>query len=127
MAQSPINMTLKIFQGQTFDFGFQLTDDAGAPRDLTGYSARMQIRTDVTDTNAIRTWSTTDGHIMIDGPTGTIAFAVSSDETYALPTQNSLLQWFYDMLLTSPAGHAERPVQGAVVVTPAITRPDPVT
>jgi hypothetical protein len=127
MASNPLNMTLQIFQGQTFDFGFQLTNADGTPRDLTGYAVRMQIRADVTDTDAIRTWSTTDGHIMIDGPTGTIAFNVSSAETYALPTQNSLIQWFYDMLLTSGGGHAERPVQGAVVVTPAVTRPDPVT
>lgn len=127
MSKSPLNLTLKIWQGQTFDFGFKLENDDGTPVDLTGYTASMEIREDVTSPTFIRQWGTADGHIVIDGPNGTIAFDVSGAETYALPTGNDLIQWVYDMLITSGDGsYSERPVQGSVVVYPAVTRPDPV-
>lgn len=127
MSKTPLNLTLKIWQGQTFDFGFKLENDDGTPVDLTGYTAQMSMREDVTSPDVIRTWGTADGHITIDGPNGTIAFDVSSAETYALPTGNDMVQWVYDMLITASTGdYAERPVQGMVVVYPAVTRPDPV-
>lgn len=122
--KQPLSLALYIYQGQTFDDRLALTNADGTPVVLTGYSARMQARADVTDTTPVLDWSTTDGEIVIDGPNGTITFNVSADATYALPTGNEFTSWVYDLRIFNAASpvYAERVVQGMLNVSPAVTR-----
>jgi len=121
--KKPLQLTISLYQGQTFNDVLALSDDvSGLPVDLTGYTARMQARFDITDTTPVFTWSTATGEIVIDGPNGTITFAVTPTATAALPTNNDITVLVYDLVLSSGAGYVERTVQGAVVIYPGVTR-----
>lgn len=122
--KEPLSLSLYIYQGQTFDDRLALSNADGTPVNLTGYSARMQARADITDTTPILDWSSIDGEIVIDGPNGTITFNVTADATYALPTNNEAASWVYDLRIFNAASpvYAERVVQGVLNVSPAVTR-----
>lgn len=122
--KQPLTLALYIYQGQTFDDRLALTNADGTPVDLTGYSARMQARTDVADATPVLDWSSVDGEIVIDGPGGALSFNVSADATFALPTDNEPCAWVYDLRIYNAASppYAERVVQGILNVSPAVTR-----
>lgn len=124
--KQPLNLTLSIWQNQTFDDSLALTNEDGTIVDLTGYSAEMMARFDPTDADPpLIDWGTETGEIAIDGAAGTITFAVTAAATMALPTANELTQWFYDLRIFNTASpvYAERVIQGAMVIYPAVTRP----
>lgn len=45
MSRTPANSALTVQRGATWEDEFTYTDDDGLPIDLTGYEARMQVRT----------------------------------------------------------------------------------
>lgn len=44
MSRTPATASLTVVRGATWEDEFTYTDDTGAPVDLTGYEARMQVR-----------------------------------------------------------------------------------
>ena len=129
MSQPPCNLTLSIWAGQTFADVLTLQNPEGAPIDLTGYTAQMQARWAVEQPDPpLITWTDTGGQVVLGGTAGTITFAVSAATTAALTTTagaqqpNDIVIWVYDMVLTSASSIAERVIQGALVVYPAVTR-----
>lgn len=84
------NITVK--KGTTFQLPIIYQDSNGAPINLTGYTARLQVRPYeggllVTELN------TTNGQITINGATGTLTLSMSQTVTAALPTG----QYQYDL------------------------------
>lgn len=122
MANPPLNLTLSLWQGQTFNDTLSMQDSVGAPVDLTGFSARMMARLDIEDAVPLLTWSTTTGEIVLGGVLGTITFAVSAAATVALSSTNDLLTPVYDLVLSSSTGITERVIQGVLVIYPGVTR-----
>ena len=120
--KQPLNLTLFIWQGQTFNDQLKLANEDGTPVDLTGYAAQMQARSDVTSLVPIFDWSTATGEIVLGGANGTVTFNLSSEATYLLPTGLDVQQWYYDLHLYTD-DYAERPIEGVIVVYPAIPRP----
>lgn len=120
--KQPLNLTLFIWQGQTFNDQLKLANEDGTPVDLTGYAAQMQARSDVTSLVPIFDWSTLTGEIVLGGVNGTVTFNLSPEATYLLPTGLDVAQWYYDLHLYTDT-YAERPIEGVIVVYPAITRP----
>lgn len=102
---------ITIEQGTTWDPVLTLRDT-----DLTGYTARMQIRTD--DGQLLEELTTGNGRITIDGPAGQIRLLLTDTETSAYEWE----QGVYDLELVSPGGHVDRLVQGTVTVDPEVTR-----
>lgn len=45
MSRTPATYAMTVQRGATWEDEFTYTDDVGAPIDLTGYEARMQVRT----------------------------------------------------------------------------------
>lgn len=45
MSRTPANASLTVVRGATWEDEFTYTDESGAAVDLTGYEARMQVRT----------------------------------------------------------------------------------
>ena len=45
MSRTPTSFSLPIVRGTTWEDSFDYTDSAGVAIDLTGYEARMQVRT----------------------------------------------------------------------------------
>lgn len=70
-----------IEQGANFDPVLTWTDENDDPQDLTGYTAMMEIRTDVGGT-VLATYTTSDV-ITLGGVAGTITFNVLSTSTLA--------------------------------------------
>ncbi len=120
--KQPLNLTLFIWQGQTFDDQLKLTDEDNVPIDLTGYEAHLQAREDITSLLPLIDWTTADGEIVLGGDQGTVTFAVDGDTTYGLGLPFDTQQLYYDLRLYTP-DYAERPIEGVIVIYPAITRP----
>lgn len=91
-----------------------------APMNLTGYTARMQLRPAPGNPTVLLEINTsTLGGIAITGTTGTIALTITGVQTQAMTFTNAA----YDLILTAPDGvTVTRLAEGAVSVTPAVTQ-----
>jgi len=85
--------------------------------DITGYTARMQLRSLPNDPIAVLTLTNTSG-ITIDGPTGTLAVRATAAQTAAIIAG----PYYYDLEITSPTGVKTRIVQGELNVNAEVTR-----
>jgi hypothetical protein len=89
----------------------------GTPINLTNYTARMQVRKNLSDAVAVLSLSTQNGGIVLGGALGTIDLIVS-DTQMALIEQGSYL---YDLeMLTNNT--VTRIVQGSFIVSGEVTR-----
>ncbi len=110
---NPGQFNFSILSGGTFGFQINWTDSAGTPIDLTGYSAKMQVRSSVNSVNPLMTLSTSNGQIIIPTPSnGQIFLSVSSTETAELPAGN----YVYDLQMTNGSGGKDYLIQGKVVI-----------
>ena len=122
MSNPPLALTLSIWQGQTFNDALTMQDPTGLAINLTGYTAKLMARVDVTDALPQITWSTVTGEIVLGGTAGTITFNVPAATTNALISVEAVTVWMYDLVLTSGTGVTERVIQGAMVIYPGVTR-----
>lgn len=121
MATRPANVTLTVYQGQTFDDEVLFQDANGDPLDFTDMEARMEVRRAVPDDEVILELSTDDGTIVTLDNTGAIKFDVDAVTTSELPSDNVTQVWVYDLELVDGA-HVTRLMQGGFVVIPEVTR-----
>ena len=83
---------------------------------LTGYTARMDVKKDV-DSAAIISLTTANGRIALGGVAGTITLAVLAADTDPLITGN----YRYDLELVSGSGVVTRLLEGSTTVVENIT------
>jgi hypothetical protein len=108
-----------IKQGATYVKSIVWKDELGTPMDLTGYSAKMQIRSSVSAPKVLAEIATTPGSgITLGGALGTIELAISAALTGAIGEADGV----YDLELTSGGGIVTRLLEGAVEITPQVTR-----
>ena len=100
-----------IEQKATFKKRLTYRDKQKRPINLTGFSAKMQIR-DATGTQ-IADLSTTNGKIVLGGAAGTIDLLLTAAET-ALMTFASAL---YDLKLVAPDTSETRMLEGKVTLS----------
>ena len=67
--------------GSTYTVQLVYNDPNGDPIDLTGYTAKMQLRLKYGATTAALTLTTGGGGIVIDGPNGTINITATDEQT----------------------------------------------
>lgn len=103
-------------QGATFDKTFSVALD-GTPKDLTNFSAALQVRETFDSTTPVVSLTNGSG-ITLGGVLGTINVIVSSSATSAIPAG----YYSYDLEITSGAGVRDRLLEGKFVVTPEVTR-----
>jgi len=103
-------------QGQTFQRVLTLKTD-GVPLNLTGHSAKMQVRKDFNSTAVIVELSTTNGRIVLGGALGTITLNLSAAETFAIARSG-----IYDLELTSPSNVESRIIEGEFRLLQGVTR-----
>lgn len=109
---------LVIEQGATFPY--QITWKSGDPAaavNLTGYSARMQVRATAASPDTILSLTNGSG-ITLGGAAGTIDILVSATATAALTPG----KYVYDLELVSGGGQVTRLMAGTVTVTVEVTR-----
>jgi hypothetical protein len=104
-------------QGATFTRVINATDGAGDPIDLTGYTARMQVRRDMDATAALIELTTENGRISLGGETGEITLTIDADDTSDIPRPG-----VYDLELESDSGTVIRLLKGAFYLDSEVTR-----
>lgn len=109
---------IEINQGATYELTVTWKDSAGTAINLTGYSARMQVRETYSSASTVVSLTNGSG-ITLGGAAGTIAILISATTTAALTAPFSGV---YDLELVSAGGVVTRLLQGAATVTPEVTR-----
>jgi len=89
------------------------------PVNLTGYSARMEIR-DKYAGLLLHRMDTTGGTILIDGPNGSISFEIPASVSATWTWRNAV----FDLELVDALGRVTRLIQGTITLTPEVTTGD---
>lgn len=106
----------EIEQGSTLDKGFLWKDSLGNPVNLSGYSARMQVRSKVTSEDVLLELTTENGGITLGGGQGTITLHFTEANTSPMPKGG-----VYDLEMVI-GGKVKRLVQGTITVSREVTR-----
>lgn len=107
-----------IDQGATFNQVITWKDSAGAPINLTGYSARMQARKNKNAGDVLVELTTQNGRIILGGSTGRITLNIPASVTAAFNWTRGL----YDLELVRADGEVSRLLQGELTVSVGMTR-----
>lgn len=104
-------------QGATFARTITWRDASATPINLTGCTAKMQVRKSVDADTAVLTLSSSSG-ITLGGTAGTVALEVTSTKMSQVPAG----LYYYDLELTNVSGKVTRLLQGKFTVTREVTR-----
>lgn len=107
-----------IEQGATLDKTFVWKDSTGTVINLSGYTARMQIRQTVGSSTILLELTTLNNRIIITPGQGKIQLLVAAADTGAITWQRGK----YDLELVSSTGVVTRLLYGDVEVSKEVTR-----
>lgn len=112
-------LPLKIDQGATFTKSVTWkTGKPPVPVDLTGASARMQIRATLESAAVLVELTTENGGIVLGGVAGTVALRLEAIATAAYAWSSGV----YDLEVQFSDGTVRRLLSGGVSVSPEVTR-----
>ena len=94
---------------------FTWLDGPGMPHNLTGFTAKMQVRDKPGGTNLILDIPSPNGALTLGGVNGTIRLQLSDTETA------SATSGVYDILLTDGGGVVSRLLEGELTVDEGVT------
>lgn len=109
-------LPIYVKRGESFSHTLWVEEDDGEPRDLTGYTAKMQVRA-AENSTVLLELSTTSG-ITITPSTGKILISATKLQTIALDFDRAR----HDFLLISPGGISTYLFQGDFIVIPRYTQ-----
>lgn len=118
--QAPAIFNMSCYQGATFEYTFTWETTSGTvttPVNLTGYSARMQVRRTYEST-AVALGLTSGTGITLGGTAGTIILEANPTTTAAIPAG----QYVYDLEMVTSGSAVTRLLQGTFIVDPEVTR-----
>lgn len=110
-------LDLSIEQGATYNLVLTWKVD-GTAVNLTNYTARLQARVDVEDTDTVLSMTTSGGGITLGGVLGTITLDRTAAQTAAIAAGT----YIYDLEMVAGSGTVTRLVQGELVVSAEVTR-----
>jgi len=113
MTAGVYNFTLD--QGSVFYINLKYQDPNGVPINLTGNTARMQLRRQYSSP-VVLTLTTGGGGFVITGATGNIAIQITDEQTETLEEGF----YVYDLELNN-GGVISRLIQGTITVSPQVT------
>ena len=108
---------ITIYQGATFLYNAEWRA-GGALVDLTGCTARMQVRSEVESPTVLLNLTTENGGITLGGLAGTINLFISDADTSAIDWDDGV----FDIEIAFPNGHVYRMAYGRISVSPEVTR-----
>lgn len=109
---------ITIERGANFDQVWEwYVSSGGAAVDVTGYTARMQVRPAAHVNTYFASLYSTSGDITLGGAAGTVRVQMASAVTSAIPGSG-----VYDLELTSPTGTVTRLAQGKAIIDDEVTR-----
>ena len=106
-----------IEQGATFNLVMTWKIDE-VPVNLTNWTARLQARVDVEDTEVVLNLTTENGGITLGGALGTITLNQTAIQTALLQTGS----FVYDLELISSVSSVTRLLQGELTISAEVTR-----
>lgn len=112
-------LSIIILQGETFSK--VVTWKAGTPAvpvDLTGCTARMQVRAAVDAADVLLELTTENGRILIGGLAGTVTLRLTAAETAAITWPRGV----YDLEVVHADASVRRLVAGSIKLSPEVTR-----
>jgi len=109
------DITIEQGSGFTLPLTFSADD---AVVDLTGCTAKMQIREKTGSPNVLIELSTTNGRVTLGGTAGTVEAELTATETAALKFSKAV----YDLEITPPTGQPYRLLEGDVFLDREVTR-----
>lgn len=114
------NVDIEHDQGATFikRFRWETSASLSGYVDLTGYTARMQLRTAIDSPDVVIELTTENGRITLGGVNGTIDLLIDADDTSPLDAGT----YRYDLELISPTAVVVRLVEGKFKLRPEVTR-----
>lgn len=105
-------------QGATLSRTLTWTDSTRTPINVTGYTARMQVRETAASNTTILELTTSNTRITLGGTAGTVTLNVSATTTAALTPG----KYVYDLEVVSGGGEVTRLVEGNFIVKAEVTR-----
>jgi len=114
MSAGSYNITCE--QGATFSRTLTIKDSNGDARDLSDYTARMQVRRRVSDTATLIELTTENSRITLN-ENGQIALNLSATVTSGITDDG-----VYDLEIIASDGTVERVVEGSFVLSREVTR-----
>ena len=90
----------------------------GTPVNLTNWTARLQARVDVEDTEVVLNLTTENGGVTLGGALGTITLNQNATQTALLQTGS----FVYDLELVSGVSSVTRLLQGELTISAEVTR-----
>lgn len=114
--QAPATLNLNCWQGASFDYNLTWLLN-GTAVNLTGYSARMQVRETYDAHTAVLSLVSGTG-ITLGGTSGSILLEASATTTAGVPSG----QYVYDLELVTGGGYVTRLLEGNFTVDPEVTR-----
>ena len=108
------------YRGDTQTIVVTYTDSAGGPVDITGYTAKSQIRAKPGDTDPALVEITEQDSITLDGPAGQLTLVFSSQNTG--PDLDAQRKASWDLQITSPGGVVTTLVYGNIEFITDVTR-----
>ena len=118
---------ISIWQGDTFTLTLNVKE-SNSVKDLTGYTARMHIRSAYDSATIIESLTTSNGEITITAGSGTVALELSATRTAAIAINRSSGQkpprdtFVYDLELVDGDQKVSKLIYGDVIVYGEVTR-----
>ncbi len=107
-----------IEQGATFYQPLIWKDSNDDPVDVTGYTARMQIRKTVKSSDVLISLTTANGRITLGGAAGTVTLEISAEDT----ADFEIFCGVYDLELEALDGTVTRLLEGQIEISREVTR-----
>ena len=106
-----------IEQGATYSQSITYTNN-GTAVNLTGYSARMQVRPTMEAATFLIELTNANGRIALGGVAGTIVLSIAAADTTAITAGRGV----YDLELVSGSGVVTRLLEGVATISRNVTR-----
>lgn len=109
----PDNVDIEIYEGDDLDFEMEVRDAANTLVNLTGYTAKGQVKTSYADLSPLTLVTT------IPTPTnGIVKVSLANTVTAGLTAGGD---YIYDIQLTNPSGKIRTYLTGDIIVLPEVT------
>lgn len=114
-----VHHDIVVEQGSKFVLPIQALNPDRTVFDLTGYSGRMQVRSNIDDTNILVDASTSNGRISINAPGGVVTVTIGADITTGYTWKTGV----YDLeVFTSDPANVIRLAEGFATLSLEVTR-----
>lgn len=118
---------IEMSQGSTFELFLTIKESNGALKDLSDYSAAMQIRSSYSTNTVTESLSTSNGEIVINTSSSSINLKLPAQRTANIKVDMSngnppRSKYVYDLELTDDSGNVSKLIFGDVTVYGEVTR-----